>query len=421
MSGVIIKEFVNKYYKYLINSGFYFGGSLIQLVFAFFSQPIYARYLSAADFGILGYYGSIQGFFTPIFLFGMTQYYLMNYFRQKDEENKSLLFNILAYLSVAGVVVSLLGFAGLAIAFKNISISVPFMPFSLLIFFILYFNVFTSFLLINLRIRKKALSFFLFSSIPPAMNVAFGLFYVINYKMGAEGKLLGQVTTNIIIGLLSLYLLRRYLILKINFQVIKKSFAYILPIIGAGYAYYPISSIDRIYLERLNNLPELGYYSLGLTASNFINMAGLALFMAFEPDVYRLVIEKDKRKLIQFGGVFLMIVALMVLSFILISPYLMAFLTSGKYTRAYKYANINAIGVFLMLLFGFMNAIIIALKKTQYALYTNLIGGGAALFVYYFMIKWFSFSGANYAFIIVAAILAGSSFLFIRNFFYGRI
>jgi len=70
------------------NAFFYFGGSIVQLIFAFFSQPIYAKYLSAEDFGILGYYASIEGIFIPIFIFGMTQYYLMNYFRQSKVENK---------------------------------------------------------------------------------------------------------------------------------------------------------------------------------------------------------------------------------------------------------------------------------------------------------------------------------------------
>jgi O-antigen/teichoic acid export membrane protein len=144
-------------------------------------------------------------------------------------------------------------------------------------------------------------------------------------------------------------------------------------------------------------------------------MAGGALFMAFEPDVYRLVIEKNFTKLKQLGGAFILLVVVMIVVFILVSPYLMDFLTSGKYTRAYKYANINAIGVFFMMVFGFMNAIIIALKKTKYALYINTIGGSAAIFIYYFMIQWFGFHGANYAYIMVAIILSAASFVFIRK------
>jgi O-antigen/teichoic acid export membrane protein len=411
----LISKFVNKYNKYILNTGLYFGGSLLHLIFAFFSQPIYAKYLTAEDFGILGYYTSIQGFFTPLFLFGMTQYYLMNYFRQKEEENKVMLFNILAYLSVANVVISLVGFAGLGVAFKGFAITVPFMPFSFYIFLILYFNFFTSFILINFRIRKKAVSFFLLSAIPPALNVVFSLVYIIPFKMGAEGKLLGQVTTNIIVGLISLILLRKYLILRINLLFIRKSFSYVLPLIVAGYAHYPIKSIDRIYLERLGNLSELGYYSLGLTASNFINLAAAALFMAFEPDVYKLVVDKNFSKLRIIGSVYLLIVVVMVIVFILLSPYLMDFLTSGKYTRSYKYANINAIGVFFMQVFGLANAIIIALKKTNYALYINLIGGSAALLIYYLLIQWQDFQGANYAYVLVAIILSIASLLFIKH------
>jgi len=326
-----------------------------------------------------------------------------------------MLFNIIAYLSIANLAISVLGFAGLAIMFNTISVSVPFMPYSFLMFLILYFNVFTAFLLINLRIRKKALSFFLFSSIPPLLNVIFGLFYVIYFKMGAEGKLLGQATTNIIIGFFSLYLLRGYFTLKVNFGFIRNSFALVLPVIGASYAYYPIQSIDKIYLERLKNLSELGYYSLGLMASNFINLACIALFMAFEPDIYRLVINKNFKKLKVIWGLFSLLVGAIVVIFFITSPFLMNYLTSGRYTRAYEYANINSIGVFFMQIYAFANAIIIALKKTQYALYVNIIGGIAALVVYYFMIQYFSFHGANYAYILVSFIMALVSISFLQK------
>jgi len=405
------------YKSHIRNSIFYFGGSLIQLVFAFFSQPIYAKYLSAQDFGILGYYTSIQGFFTPLLLFGMTQYYLMNYFRQKEEENKEFLFNILAYLSLANILISSIGFVGLMLVFKSASVSVPFMPFSIFIFLILYFNIYTSFLLINLRIRKKAISYFIFSAIPPALNVGFGLFFVINLKMGAAGKLFGQVTTNILIGLLSLFYLRKYLKFKFNLGFIRKAFKYVIPLIGAGYAYYPIRSIDRIYLERLHNLSELGYYSIGVTAANFISMASLALFMAFEPDVYRYVAEKSFQKLKKIAGAYLILVALMIVVFISISPYLMNFLTSGRYTRAYKYANINAVGVFFMQVFGFLNAVIIAMKRSDYALYINIIGGSAAILIYYLLIKQFAFNGANYAYVVVGVVLSLASIAFMNREF----
>lgn len=399
----------------MFNSGFYFGGSLIQLVFAFFSQPIYAKYLSAEDFGILGYFTSVQGFFTPLFLFGMTQFYMMNYFRKNETENKVLLFNILAHLSIANVIISIIGFVCLYFIFSKLSVSVPFMPYSLLLLLILYFNIFTSFILINLRIRKKAFTFFLFSSLPPVLNVFFGLSFVISFHMGADGKMLGQVTTNFILGLLSLIYLRKFLIFKRDLSFFRKSLSQVLPLVGAGYAYYPINSLDKLFLERLDNLSELGFYSLGLTAANFINMASRALFMAFEPDIFKLVINRNFNKLKKLGSVFLLLVLFMIILFITFSPYLMDFLTSGRYTRAYKYANMYSIGIFFMQVFGFANAIIIALKKTKQALYVNLIGGVAAIISYFFMIRWFEFQGANIAYIIIGIVMACASFIYIRR------
>ena len=123
MQKKVLKKFNNilkRNKKNFQNSIYYFGGSIILL---FFSQPIYARYLSAEDFGILGYYGSVKGIFIPVFLFGMTQYYLMNYFRQNDKGNKVLLFNVLASLTIFNLLVSGFGFFCLQFGFDKFDIT----------------------------------------------------------------------------------------------------------------------------------------------------------------------------------------------------------------------------------------------------------------------------------------------------------
>ena len=411
-----LRKLLSKNKQNLQNSIYYFGGSITLLIISFFSLPIYAKYLSAEDFGILGYYGSIQGMFTPLFLFGMTQYYMMNYFRQNEQKNKVLLFNILANLSVLNLIVSIIGFFSLQYGFYKFDVSVPFQPFSIFIFIILYFNIYLSFILINLRVRKNAKTYLLISIIPPILNVVFGLLFVIKFEMGAAGKMLGQVVTNIIMGGVSIVFLWKYLSFQFIPKFLVKSLKYVLPLVAAGYAYYPIKSIDKLYLERLGNLAELGYYNIGFTAANFISLACAALFIAFEPDIYRYVSNNQFSRLKKIAILYFTIVIFFVFLFITTSPYLIEFLTSGRYTRAYKYANLFAIGVVFMQIFGFSNGVIIAMKKTKIALYINIIGAISALILYKILIAKYSFYGANYAFIIVAMIMAFSSLLFIKYF-----
>ena len=93
-------SFLNKesFVKNVQNAGLYFLGSIVQSIFALITQPIYSVYLSAEDFGIIGYFVALKGFFTPIFILSMTSVYLMRYFKQSEIENKKLLFNITANL-----------------------------------------------------------------------------------------------------------------------------------------------------------------------------------------------------------------------------------------------------------------------------------------------------------------------------------
>jgi len=90
-------------YKKLTNTVFYLGGSIVTLLFSLFTFPIYSTFLSAEDFGLIGYFNSLKAILLPLFNLSLSNYYLMVYFRNNEIQNKQILFNILFYLSINNV------------------------------------------------------------------------------------------------------------------------------------------------------------------------------------------------------------------------------------------------------------------------------------------------------------------------------
>lgn len=400
--------------KNIKNAGLYFLGSIVQSAFALFTQPIYSSYLSAEEFGIIGYFAAISSFFTPLFILSMTSVYLMRYFKQDEKTNKEMLFNITFYLLILNTLTLFIGYAGIYFYFKHFGVEIPLNPFAWYILIALLLNNIKSIVLINFRIRRKALSFFTYSVINTALNVGIGILFVAGFKWGAEGRMLAPIISSLILIPYSFYILRKFTAFNIKLSSFLKELKVATPLILASYAYVPITNVDRIFLERLNNLSELGLYSIGVSIAGYAQLALTALVMAFEPDIFESVVKKNKKKLIKTAGVIYLPYFAFILIFMMFSGPIIYLLTAGRYLGAQPYTNIALVSVFFIGLHGLFDKILIALEKTRLNLLINIIGGILALVIFYFGVNTFGFYGAAYGKVAVAMLMTIIGFLLVR-------
>lgn len=402
------KEFL----KNIKNAGLYFLGSVIQGILALVAQPIYSIHMSAGEFGILGYFGSIHYFFTPIFILGMTSVYLMRYFKQGQDQNKKLLFNIIFFVCCLNTITIFVGYLGIYIYFKYMHVAIPLNPFAWFILFALLFENIKSVVLINFRIRKKALSFFTFSATNSVLNFVLGIFLVAYLEWGVVGRMLAPLISSVLLLPSCIYILRKYTTVDFDISLFLKALKVAFPIVLASYAFVPIMSIDVIFLERLNNLAELGLYSIGITIAGYVQLVFVALSFTFEPDIFRSVAEKNYIGLIRTGAMIFTPFLFAVLIFLLLSGNIISILTAGRYTAAEQYTNIILISVFLMGIFSFFTKILIALEKTKLHLIVNSIGGVFAFIIMYFMVSNFTYLGAAYGKILISVVMILISSMF---------
>ena len=191
-----------------------------------------------------------------------------------------------------------------------------------------------------------------------------------------------------------------------NFKNFAENLRIAFPLVLAAYAYVPISNIDRIFLERLNNISELGLYNIGITIAGYIQLAYTALALAFEPDVFQSVAQKNYKKLFQLFLVMFIPYLAAVLIFIILSGSIVNILTAGRYLGAQVYTNIAIISVFISGVYWFFDKTLIALGKTKLNLYINIIGGLSSLIVMYCAVTNYGFIGAAYGKILLSLLIA---------------
>ncbi len=399
--------------KNVQNAGLYFLGSIVQSILALIAQPLYSLYLSAEEFGIIGYFEAIKSVFAPIFIFSLTSVYLMQYFKQNNEDNKKLLFNLTFFLCCFNTVTIFIGYLCIYLYFKCMNVNIPLNPFAWYVLIALLLDNIKSVVLINFRIRKRAFSFFVFSAVNSILNVGLGLFLVAYLKWGAEGRMIAPIISTVVMLPICIFVLHKYTTVNFNTSIYLKAMKVALPLVLAAYAYVPIMNIDRFFLERLGNLSELGLYTIGITIAGYVQLAYIALGLAFEPDIFKSVAEKNNKKLAQIAVLIFAPYFIFTLMFMLFSGKIIAVLTAGRYLASQQYTNIALVAVFFMGIYWFIDKIFVALGKTKINLLINLIGSSAAILIMYFMVKFYGYNGAAYGKILISFVTVLVAFSFV--------
>lgn len=306
--------------------------------------------------------------------------------------------------------------------FQQLGVEFPLYPFSLIILGTLFFQTFKSYTLLNFRVQRQALNYFLVYVSYAVFNALFSLLYVVKLDLGAQGRLGGPLTSSLLMAIISILILSKAVTIKIDFSIIKKAIIFAFPLVLSSYAYIIQLNFDRIFLERLKNPDEFGFYNIGVNMANYLLTVGTALFIAFEPDIYKFVVRKDKKKLLLFTFSILILFGITVGIFILFSENIVGALTSWRYTRAYRYANINVLGFYLIVVYSIMDAILKALGMTRAILYTNIVVGISSVFIYYLSITHWGFTGASWGRVMTGGLLVitAVTFILLRNSYLAR-
>jgi len=233
--------------------------------------------------------------------------------------------------------------------------------------------------------------------------------------MGVLGRMGGMALSAALTGAICLYFLNHFTKPNFSFKDFKKAIVIISPLVVASYAYIPIETMDRIVLERLKLPDEFGLYSIALQISGFYLIAATALFKAYEPDIFKSVIDKNKSNFFKNISQFLVIMSVGFIVFMFMQESMIALLTRGKFTEAVYYSRYLSLAKFVSscgLLFG---AIILAKQKVKESAYVIYAASVSSLLLYPLFVSLWGFDGALYARILVPTITIIISILIIKR------
>jgi len=373
----------------------YFGAAMIALPISFITSPLFAKNLSAYDFSAIGYFSAIMSFFLPIINLSFYNYYMLDYFKREEVDRKKILQSLVSFLLIFNVFVVSSGFLILHYYLKIMNSQFNAYPLGLIVLLTGVATLGRSFWLLRLRFERKSIKYFVLSVIFTLSNVGLAILFVVYYRMGAAGKLIPALLIDFTIFLV--FFIRFIKKISIDMKLVKKAIIFSLPIILTALLNLPVLTLDRIILERVNNIREFAYYNIAFSFAGYVYTFIIAISMTLEPDVYKFVGEKNKKKLVQIFLILLAAVVVTNITFILFSEPVIDFLTAGRYMGAVKYANLLVVSQSCLALVYFMGSVLTALKMTRLEFIVMAVIAIISISALTTLISLFEYFGAIYA------------------------
>ncbi len=378
------------------NISFYTIGALIPKAIGFFLLPIFTRYLSPDEYGIINYTESITLFLFAITILSLNTYLLRHVFDyEKEEDRKKLIGNVFLFITFINFVmlaIELVLFPRIISAFD---IKIDFNPYFILALINNFLHIFSVVPLIIFRYKGKAKNFVAVNITHSFLQIILSLILVIYLDMGVLGRYYGSLISNIIFLIVYLIIVYNNTILKLNLPQIKEGLVFSLPLVPGTFLSIIISVSDRIMLERFVSLTDLGIYSVANTLGMLLQILAYSSYLTYEPIIFS-KIGKDgfADSIYKIKTFFMSIIIVLAFLYALFSKEILTIMVSSKFMMGVKVIPIIILStVFISgnYLFG---TILIGFKKTNISFLSNTAGAIINIMVNLFMIPLTGIYGA---------------------------
>lgn len=240
--------------------------------------PLYTRYLSTEDYGILAVASVVISLLGTALTGGARGAALKFYFEYEGIDRRRFYGSLTTTLVFGtGVLFFLVDAFGETI-FGVLFNQVPYHPY---IRMALWTGYLTSVFVVTtkemMKASERALVYTGINVAVFAVSTAFTIWWVVFEGQGAEGAIRGKLVGAGIVGLACGGYLLRYIRPAFDVSMIKRAFLYSLPLVPHFLSHWVLSAADRVLLERMVPLSEVGVYNVGYkigAAMSFIAASG---------------------------------------------------------------------------------------------------------------------------------------------------
>ncbi len=282
--------------KQLGYHSFVYGlGNMLSKLLGFFLLPIYTRYLTPADYGILALLTLTQSILVILANLGLSSALFREVIYKKTTEKKAE-STALYTLFVVSLFMLAIGYILAPILSRAIFNDAALTPLLRLVFLSVVFNNILIVFNARLRIREQSLFYSIFSVSSFLVGAGLNIYFVAIARRGVEGLILAQVILAALQAFVCLLMLRDLIKPDFSKPVLRSLLNFGLPLVPGAIAALMLVSADRYILNRYSTTTMVGLYSLGYSIGMVINLIVQAVQLAWPAQLFEIAKLPDAKQ-----------------------------------------------------------------------------------------------------------------------------
>lgn len=393
--------------KILKNTVIYSVGQVLPQAIGFLLLPLYIRYLSPTDYGILASMQLLQVIICIFLTLSMDRAIYRLYYDYKTENERKFFVGSLfcSIVIISSFVTAMLFICGSWL--QKVFESISFHPYYTYMILTSYLSVFSYLPLAVLMIREKAMHYIAITLSKFILDTVLQVYFITVAQRGAEGQLFATFISGAFYLFVYLWVQHKYIIYKLDFTILRPVLSFALPILPNLLASWILNLSDRIFIEKNFSLAEVGIYSLSSKLASIIVILSGGFLSAYTPVFYRVAAEETRMHGDNILSEYNMIhVGILLLSGTFVSIFsaeIVSFLGNVAYGETRYILPLLAVANIISQGTGVYNLCIYQAKKSYYVMYITFVVALFSVGSNYFLIPKFGVYGAAVGAILVAA------------------
>jgi O-antigen/teichoic acid export membrane protein len=356
------------------HSAVYGLGSLVSRFIAVLLLPLYTRYLTPADYGLIETLVALSAVLTVLLAAGVKSAFFRFYF---DEDDKRRVIRTSFWFTMLSGTAGLL--AGLALAG----------PISTLLFgtsehadlvraaFVgLWAHVNYEQMTSLFRVEQRSGAYLIATLVNLTLTVGATVLLVVVWEQGPIGVIVGNFTGTLIVYAGLLAYRREQLGLELDRPLLREMNRFGMPLVPSALFLWALNFSDRFFLVKLAGAREVGLYSIGVRMASAIILFLAAFRTAWPAFAYSIEDDSEAKRTYSFVLTYIVVVtSWMALALGALAPWLVRLLTTEDF---YAAERVVAPLAFAAVAFGAYIVVVIGIGRARRTRSNWVITGAAA-------------------------------------------
>ena len=413
---------MNGFIKIGRNSLIYWLASAIPAFFGFLLLPVYTRYLTPSEYGILAMLAALAAPLAILLSLQLNTAVLRFFFQYEGNERRGYLGTIWLFLLIyslpIGLGLILFGQPLFEKIFKAEELTFyPFVVWQLIITFLSLAWIVPSTVF---KARQEAGKWASFALASVVLGTALTLYFIVVQKEGAVGVIRASLITQTIMFLIYIYIIYRNVSFNFSGHKLKESLIFGMPMLPSAIIGYILSFADRWFLERYWTLAEVGLYSLAFSFAHLLGRLYTASGDAWMP-VFFNTANKDETQaksllsrtvtLWAAGG------GLIALAIAFFSEEVIMLMTTPRFYPAYTVVPVLVFTWFLMGVRFYPRYALLFVKQTKAILMITSVSATVNVLANFILIPRYGMFGAAYSALIANIAALAITYLVVQKYY----